>query len=1042
MRRPFVAAVFLFAPALSAADGRLQFNRDIRPILSEKCFLCHGPDAKTKNIPIRLDVETEAKADHNGRRAIVPGDPDKSELIRRISAEKKPLLMPPVYSGLKLTAHEVETLRVWIAQGAEWQKHWAFIAPVRPELPRVRNSSWPRNAIDHFILARLEREILSPSPETSRETLLRRASLDVTGLPPTPAEIDAFLGDASPEAWTKVVDRLLASPRYGERMAARWLDYARYADTNGYQFDGERYMWRWRDWVISAFNRNLPYDRFVLEQIAGDMLPGATLDQVIATGFNRNHRGNTEDGIVPEEYAVEYVVDRVETTCTVFLGLTMGCARCHNHKYDPFSQREFYQLFAYFNNIPENGRAMKYGNSPPLVAAPTAEQQQAHARLQAQIRAVEEFLADREPQIARAQQQWEHHLPAAGTLYWAPPAGIASIFELELPGLAATPAGPPEYKAGRVGNAAWFDGTTFLQYGEYGNFDIEDHWTIAAWVYGDGKLDGPVASRMADNPKGRGYGLHLNNGRVHVHLTSVYETDALRVETEESIAPGQWHHLAATYDGSRMVDGVSVYIDGRPAKLKFHANTLYRPFRNAGRRFAEPFRIAGGWGTERRFKGGTDDVRLYARVLSREEIESLAVGQPVGYLAGQPPSRRTAAEARLLRWHFLENAAPNEIRQAWDRLVSLRREREILERSFPTVMVMAEQPVRRDTFFLVRGAYDKPGEKVEAGVPLALPPLPPAAPNNRLGFARWLVDPSNPLTARVAVNRTWQMYLGVGLVKTTEDFGVQGEWPSHPELLDWLATEFVRSGWDMKALQKLILTSATYRQSSRVSAELLQKDPGNRLLARGPRFRLPAEMIRDQALLAAGLLAEKLGGPSVKPYQPPDLWKELIMQDMEYVQSKGPDLYRRSLYTFWKRTVPPPVMVNFDSANREVCVVRESRTNTPLQALNMMNDVTFLEAARFIGQRMMNEGGSTPELRLRHGFRLLTGRAPVSGELEILQDSLRYHLDYFAGKPEAVDAYLNQGVSPPDPALGRRELASYAAVASLILNLDEAVTKE
>ena len=879
-----LSALLISGGAAFAAPGDIEFNRDVRPILSDKCFHCHGPDAAAKKIPLRLDSESAAKADLGGRRAIAAGHPETSGLIRRIRASGKPIQMPPAYSGLKLTAAEIETLRAWIAQGAKWQQHWSFIAPVRPELPAVSPADWPKNPIDRFVLHRLEAEGLSPSPEAGRETLLRRASLDITGLPPTPSETAAFLADRAVDSYERAVDRLLSSSRYGERMAARWLDAARYADSNGYQFDGEREMWRWRDWVIDAFNRNQPFDQFTLEQIAGDMLPNAALPQKIATGFNRNHRANTEDGIIPEEYAVEYVVDRIETTSAVFLGLTLGCARCHNHKYDPFTQKEFYQIFAYFNNVPELGRAMKYGNSPPLLPAPTADQQRALDAVNARIASREAFLKAREAGIRDAFRE------APG--YWSPPSALDSSFTFD-----------EELATGRFGNAAAFDGNRSIDAPDKGAFDIDDRFTLSAWVYADGAANGAVLTRMIDRARGKGYGIYLKEGAMHVHLTSNYDDDAVRLDTERKLEPGRWHHLAATYDGSRVAAGVGVFIDGAPAKVKVAIDTLYRPFRNAGARYKEPLRIGAGGGPENRFRGRIDEVRVYSRILTAEEI---------GALADLPQYRAFAARSR-----FLETSAPADIREAWQQLAALRLEREKLERTFPTVMVMAERPSPKETFLLVRGAYNAPGEKVQPGVPAILPALPEGAPNNRLGFARWLIDARNPLLARVTVNRFWQMYFGTGIVKTTEDFGQQGEWPTHPALLDWLATEFMRTGWDIKAMQKLILTSAAYRQSSKTTPELQRKDPDNRLFARGPRSRLPAEMIRDQALHTAGLLVEKVGGRSVMPYQPAGLWKDLAMQDMEYAQSRGEDLHRRSLYTFWKRTIAPPMMMNFDAANRE-----------------------------------------------------------------------------------------------------------------------------
>jgi len=1027
----------------TAAGGRIEFNRDVRPIFSDKCYICHGPDAAAKHVPFRLDSEAAAKAElSGGRRAIVAGDPDSSEIVRRITAAKPTLRMPPVSSGLKLSDAEIDTLRQWIAQGAEWQKHWSFIPPVRPPLPTVRNAVWPRNPIDRFILERLEREGLQPSAEARRETLIRRVSLDLTGLPPTPAEINAFLNDHSADAYEKVVERLLASPRYGERMAFRWLDAARYADSNGYQFDGERFMWRWRDWVIDSFNRNQPFNQFALEQIAGDMLPNATLDQKIATGFNRNHRANTEDGIIPEEYAVEYVVDRVETTSAVFLGLTLGCARCHNHKYDPFSQKEFYQLFAYFNNVPEMGRAMKYGNSPPMVAAPTREQQKTLDDLNSRIREVETFLRSRDPQSNAAERDWQQRLTSAKAEYWAPTRGLTGHISFETDHEGKPQDGVVTFVPGRIGRAASFDGKTFLDAGSAADFDIDDQFTLTAWIYSDDTLDGSLMSRMADNPKGKGFGVHLDHGKVYVNITSNWDDDAIRLETEQTIAPKQWHQVTVTYSGSRMAEGIHVYVDGQRERVNLLLDTLYRPFRNAGASFRQPFRIAAGWGPERRFRGQIDDVCVYMRALSPDEISVLATGESLNEIARKPERQRSESEKLQLRQYYLENIGPGDGREAYRELETLLDAKEKFERGLPTAMVMAESPVPKPTFLLERGAYDHPGAQVSPGLPAVLPPLPDGALNNRLGFARWLTDPGNPLLARVTVNRFWQMHFGTGIVKTVEDFGSQGEWPSHPELLDWLASEFTGSGWNVKALQKLIVTSAAYRQYSRATPDLVQRDPENRLLARGPRLRLPAEMIRDQALFDAGLLVEKVGGPSVKPYSPPGLWKEVSMQDMDYVQSHGPDLYRRSLYTFWKRTIPPPEMVAFDAANREACVVRETRTDTPLQALNLMNDVTFLEAARFIGQRMIKEGGTTSTARLRFGFRLVTGRFPTPSEQGILSGSLEFHRTYFSNNRKEAVAYLSEGESPADPKLDTVELAAYASVGSMLLNLDEAITEE
>ena len=620
---------------MPGADRTVTFNRDVRPILSDKCFGCHGPDSVAKKIPLRLDSEGAASS-------VVAGGA-QAKLIQRITADDKASRMPPVYSGLSLTPTEIETLRLWVMQGAKWEKHWSFIAPERPPLPKVKNTAWPRNPIDYFILDRLEREGLAPSPEASREALIRRVSLDLTGLPPTPLEVDAFIQDKSPNAYEKVVDRLLASPRYGERMAARWLDGARYADSNGYQYDGERVMWRWRDWVIAAFNRNQPFDRFTLEQLAGDMLPNATLSQKIATGFNRNHRANTEDGIIPEEYAVEYVVDRVETTSAMFLGLTLGCARCHNHKYDPFTQKEFYQVFAYFNNVPEMGRAMKYGNSPPLVPAPTDEQQRAHDDLSDRIRVLENYLRDRSSAIEAAQKPWEAAMTKAEPAQWAP-AGEVSLVPKANDGAAFAP--------GRVGRAFSFDGKGYFDAGDAAAFDIDDRFTLSAWVYSDSTPDGSILTRMQDTPRGRGYGVLLNKGKVHVHFTSNYDDDAIRIETEETLSPKRWYHIAVTYTGSKMAEGVQVYIDGQPAKGKVLLDTLYRPFRNAGRRFPEPLRVGAGAGPARRFRGLIDGIHIYGRVLGEQDIAALALGESIDSIARKPASERSRSRKRRIAFVF------------------------------------------------------------------------------------------------------------------------------------------------------------------------------------------------------------------------------------------------------------------------------------------------------------------------------------------------------------------------------------------------------
>lgn len=1036
-----------FAPAQSPSQ-EVRFNRDIRPILSDTCFPCHGPDKSKRVTELHFDTEAGAMADLGKYRAIVPGDRAKSEMFRRISAEDDTVRMPPVRAGRQLTRAQIELIGRWIDQGAKWQKHWSFIPPERPAPPPVQNKKWVRNAIDSFVLERLEREGLAPSPEADPTTLIRRLTLDLTGLPPTPSEVEAFLADSSKDAYENVVDRLLQSPRYGERMATRWLDAARYADTNGYQSDGERFMWRWRDWVIDAFNRNMPFDRFTIEQIAGDMLPQATLEQKIATGFNRNHRGNGEGGVIPEEYAVEYVVDRVDTTFTVWQGLTMGCARCHDHKYDPITQKEFYQVYAFFNNIPEKGKAVKFGNSPPVIKAPTPQQQIKLTDLDQKLAAARSAFTSLEPELVAAQTRWEKSLDARRPIDWAPATDLLAHYPLDgdavdhcldskgkKPGAGKFENGQPAFIPGRVGQAGNFDGQGFINAGDVADFGFYDKFSLGAWIYPKGEQGGAVLSRMTETDRAEGYSLYLEKDRIQLNLSKRWLDDSLRVEAESPLAPNRWHHVMATYDGSRVATGVKIYVNGKLQNLKINLDDLNQSFKTK-----EPFRIGSLGGSDGRFHGYIDDVRVYGRALSDEEVEMIATSDSITAIAALPRDQRTKRQALKLHRYFLEAAAPEAIRQTWRDLVAARVEREQFFETIPTTMVMEEMATPRETAVLIRGAYDKPGQKVTAGVPVSLAPLPAGVKNDRLALARWLVDPSNPLTARVAVNRNWQMYFGTGLVKTVDDFGSQGESPSHPDLLDWLATEFVRTGWDVKKLQKTIVMSATYRQASKVTPALLQKDPENRLLARGPRVRLAAEMIRDQALSASGLLVEKIGGPSVRPYQPAGLWKELTGGE-DYKADHGENLYRRSLYTFWKRTIPPPMLTTFDAPARETCVVRETRTNTPLQALSLMNDVTYVEAARVMAQRVMKEA-STPAARISLAFRLITARQPRDSELKVMLEGLEHNLAQYRSDKSGASKLIRVGDSAPDEKLDPSELAAYAAVASLILNLDETVTKE
>jgi hypothetical protein len=1030
----------------------IRFDRDIRPILSNNCFACHGPDEQSRETTFHFDTEEGAFVEGG---IIVPGSAATSTLIKRITTSDLRDRMPPVDSGYKLTEPQIELLRRWIDEGATWSTHWAYAAPKRPELPAVARAGWVRNPIDHFILARLDREGLRPSPEADQTSLLRRVTYDLTGLPPTPAEVDAFLKDRSPDAYETRVDALLHSPRYGERMAMPWLDAARYADTHGYHIDSLRGMWPWRDWVINAFNRNLPFDQFAVEQLAGDLLPNATRDQKVASGFNRNHMINFEGGAIAEEYQVEYVMDRVEATSSVFMGLTMGCARCHTHKFDPISHKEFYQFFAFFNNVPERGLDGRAGNAAPILPLPSPAQQQRLDELDAAIKTTARALAD--ALVAPLQAEWEQSV--AQTFKPVATDGLAAHYELDnsfadLSGRyqhGRMVAGDPTFETGRIGRAVSFDGDSEVSFGDVGAFDRADSFSLAVWVRGRGKLPMAVLQKL-DGPadRRRGYEIGFDDvvlagvqrwaGRLVVTLASDGPERAIQLRTRERLRYGDWSHVAVTYDGSGRAPGLRVYVNGLLSETDVVRDTLGQTIVATA-----PLRV-GSKALGKPYLGSLDDLRLYTRALTPDEIQQLAIHGVFRAIVSGVFGKRSPAEATEVREYFLTHLAPESLRTAHRERKRLQAERLEFEREIPTAMVMGEQPTPRETFVLARGDYRNKTEKVQPGVPAMLPPLPKGAPLNRLTLAKWLVDPAHPLTSRVAVNRFWQTYFGVGLVKTQEDFGVQGEAPSHPALLDWLATEFVRTGWDIRAMQRLIVTSATYRQSSVVTPALVEKDPENRLLARAPRLRLPAEMIRDTALAASGLLNGEIGGPSAFPYQPSGLWEEMAFGEgftaQAYVQSHGQDLYRRGLYTFWKRTVPPASLATFDAPDREKCTARRALTNTPLQALALLNDPTYVEAARALAERTTVEGGRGDHSRIAYAFRLATARRPTPREAAVLNALLGRQRDSFRRDRQAAEQLLAVGESPRTTRLDAAELAAWTMVASTILNLDETITKQ
>ncbi len=1056
------------------ANTRVDFARDVRPILSNHCWSCHGADEATREAKLRLDRRDTATAKtESGKVAVVPGQPAASKLVARINSRDEDLIMPPPSAKKPLTSAQKETLRRWIEQGAEYAQHWAFVPPSRPVVPRISAEysvlstqySAPANPIDNFILARLEADKLSPSPPAPKETLIRRVTLDLTGLPPSLNEVRDFLADESPDAFEKVVDRLLVSPRHAERMAMHWLDAARFADTNGYNNDESRSMWPWRDWVIDAFAKGMPYDQFLTEQLAGDLLPNPTLSQRVATGFNRNHVLTTEGGIIEEEYHVEYVADRVHTTATVFMGLSFQCARCHDHKFDPLTQREYYQFAAFFNNIPDRVVGYSSGRmAEPVIKVPSREQQAELDRLQRRKGELEALLKQRETKIDDEVVQWEKSLTPE-QIAKAGPAGLVAHFPLDeadgdqvSDAVNATRRGTIRGKVARVpgklSGALEFDGNTFVEAGDIGAFDSNDKFSFATWVRPTSNAPTTVLSKNDEANAFRGYDVILEGAKVCSHFSHHWPDKAFKVVAKQPLSLNEWHHIAVTYDGSRRATGVKIYIDGKPQPFDATTNNVL----DGTLKTDKPFHI-GKRSSSVPFQGAIDDVQLYAVELTAEEAASLAAGQTLGRLKdilAIAPAQRSESQKATLRQFYLDRVDV-ESQKLKAQMADVPRLLAELDKAIPVTMVMQEQTPRRQIFLLRRGQYDQRGDEVSAGVPSVFLSLPKDVHPDRAELARWLTSPLHPLTARVAVNRWWEMLFGMGLVETAEDFGVQGALPSHPELLDWLATELIHTGWDQRAMLKLMVTSATYRQSSswrmlpasatnagplqRVGPDVLERDPRNRLLWRGPRYRLAAESVRDNALAISGLLRERLGGPSVKPYQPDGIWEDVSVERREkYVADPGDGIYRRGMYTFWKRTCPPPGMTTFDAPDREFCLIRRARTNTPLQALVLLNDPTFVEAARHLAERVLADA-KTEDERIDLAFQRVISRQPTAAERRILSETLRSAQDRFGRDKAAAEKLLSVGRASHEKLWTAEELAAWTTVTSLLLNLDEAISK-
>ena len=1033
-KRGLAAAFFALAALISThASDPLDFNRDIRPILSDNCYKCHGPDAQTREADLRLDTEAGAFGDSGGGFfPVVKGNPDESEVIWRIETDDTEDLMPPADSELSLTAEEKSKLRQWISDGADWSQHWSFEPVDRPELPEVEQADWPRNGIDHFILERLEEEGLNPSPEADRRTLIRRLSLDLTGLPPTPAEVQAFVDDRSSDAYESLVDRLLASPRYGETMALPWLDAARYADTDGYQNDGPRDMWRWRDWVIEAYNRNLPFDQFTIEQLAGDLLENPTLDQLIATGFNRNHRYNSEAGLVLEEFLLENAVDRVDTTSTVWLGLTMGCARCHDHKYDPFSTKEYYQLISMFDKVTESGRAIKVGNSEPWIKAPTKEQASELARYKGRLSEAKQK-RDRALAIIDTQPLESDAIKERAFLT----KGLVKRFSFNRDDLVLQDSDEGVDSAkGLFGESLALNGISHLDFEDDSTFYCHDRFSISFWVKPEDAKEGVILSKQLEDTRRPGLAVELEDGKLRFSILTRWVAGVGSVETLEDIPSGQWIHVTLTNDGTQRAEGMKVYFNGDIVDTRTLHNTNSNVIRGIDK---ARFRIGKGVEGEP-FIGVIDELRVYDRTLFEDEIKILSLPKGIQTIAKSKADDLSEKEEAKWNAYYLENIASESLKELDEAYHALRMDLVEFYDELPTTMVMKEIEDPPPTRIRKRGLYHQYGDEVEPELPEVFVGFPKEAPRNRLGFARWLVSGDHPLTGRVAANRYWIKYFGRGLVKTAEDFGLQGDWPSHPELLDWLADEFVSGNWDTKAMQKLIVTSATYRQQSRVTPELLETDPENILLARGPRQRLSAHTARDQALALSGLLVERQGGPSVSPYQPDKLWD--LMSNMKYKQSEGDDLYRRSLYTIWKRTVPPPSMALMDAADRESCKITVTRTNTPLQALTFLNEKLYVEAARNLGQRILLEGGSSDADQIDFGFKKVLARFPNDRERGLLETAYQEYKNAFKNDLVGAEQLIAIGESKPDSSLDPRQLAAATTLANTLLNLDETVTKE
>lgn len=1045
-----------FTPLVSG-QPKIEFNRDIRPILADNCFACHGPDPGTRKADMRLDTEAGFFAEReDAPPVVIKGKPEESELYQFLITEDSEEIMPPPKSRKKLNPEQIALIKTWISQGASWQSHWSLRAPVRPEVPTPKTADWSRNTIDRFLLAKLEDQGLSPAPDADPHVLVRRLALDLTGLPPDPAVTADYIADPSEKNYLKLIDALLDSPRYGEHRARYWLDAARYGDTHGLHFDNYREMYPYRDWVVKAFNENLAYDKFTVWQLAGDLLPEPSLDQLIATGFQRCNITTNEGGTIAEENLAIYAADRVQTFGWVYLGLTTNCGQCHDHKFDHFTMKDYYSMAAFFRNTTQG--AMD-GNASdgrgPVIKVPFNEDREKREALDKEIAEAQAGLESRRTEAKPAFEKWAvtanpdqlaEAQPREGLLVHVPlNEGLGDKVNSKVKGEDRT------FKSkglltwdpkGKIGPAPRIKRGRTFDLGDLANFKVNQAFSYGAWIRSTRGINGAVFARMDTARKHRGWDLWQQGGQFGAHIIDSYPDNALKVLTQKAVLKfGQWSHVFVTYDGSGKVEGLRLYHNGIEQTKSVETGSL-KP--DADITSETPLQIGQRSSGEFFEDGFLQDMRIYGRTLSSGEIKALADSGPLRAILATAAQDRSAEQTKVLFENFLYTR-DKQFSTLTETISRLKSRREGLNGRAAITHVQKEKSGKAMTHFLMRGQYDKKGDQLEANTPSALPPMPDNLPRTRLGLARWVVAPENPLTARVTINRFWQEIFGKGIVPSSEDFGIMGMPPTHPELLDWLAVEFRESGWNVKKFIRLLVTSRAYRQTAVTTPEKREKDEDNRFLSRGPRFRMDAEMVRDYALAVSGLLSTSTGGPGVKPYQPVNIWNLVGLpggNTRDYKQDTGEKLYRRTIYSFWKRMAHPPNMEAFNAPSREVCTVRRERTNTPLQALVTMNDPQFVEAARSLAQRALQaSAGEEDSATLDYIARRALCRPLKPREVLILQACLSDHLTHYNENLTDAKALIKVGESKADPTLDPRKLAAWTMLCNQVLNLDEVLNK-